>query len=133
MIIAENKLGISTYNKDEKTLVSVYKGRVNIHLALEHLAKIAAFYKENEVFGAIVDIKEVYGSFAKIFGYMKETLNPAAVKSGLKCQVFVLSEDLIVKNLGIKLKEMAEYFHFKTKVFSDRKEAEVWVKKTLMN
>ncbi len=128
MIIAQNKLGTTVYNKNNKMLVSVYKGRITIGLALEHLASIVEFYKNNEVLGSVVDIKEMYGSFAKIFEYMKETYYPVAIKSGLKCQGFVVSEDLIVNNLSSKLKEMATLFNLKSKVFSERDEAEAWIK-----
>ena len=112
-------------------LVSVYKGRAVTSSAIEHLSNIVAFYKNNEVPGAVVDLKDVHGSFAKVFGYMKGTLNPISVKSGLKFQVYVLSEDLIVNNLGIKLKQMASSFNFNSKVFTDHDEAINWVKKSL--
>lgn len=131
MIVTQNKLGITFFYKKEKMLVSVYKGRAITSLALEHLANIVVFYKNNEVLGAVVDLKEVHGSFAKVFGYMKGTLNPTAVKSGLKFQVYVLSEDLIINNLGIKLKEMATSFNFKSNVFTNHDEAINWVKKSL--
>lgn len=120
MIVAKNKLGTTVFLQEGKILVSVYKGREDTRLALEHLVQIVEFYKNNEVLGAIVDLKEVHGSFAKVFGYMKQELNPAAVNSGLKCQVYVLSEDLITSNLGLKLKEMAISFKLKSEVFSDQ-------------
>ena len=119
MIIAKNKLGTTSYLPREKMLISVYKGRFEIDLALEQLAKIAEFYKNNHVIGSVVDVKQLYGSFVKIFPYMKDTLNPIAIKSGLKYQVYVLSEDLIVKNLGIKLKKMATSFNLTSEVFTN--------------
>lgn len=133
MLVAQNKLGTTVFLQEAKILVSVYKGRAHTRLALEHLAHIVEFYKSNKVLGAVVDLKEVHGSFAKVFGYMKLKLNPAAVKSGLKCQVYVLSQDLITNNLGLKLKEMAVSFKLKSEVFSDREEAKKWVKLNLSN
>lgn len=59
MIIAKNKLGTTYYHKEDKILVSVYKGRAVISLALEHLANIVEYYKENKVLGAVVDLKVV--------------------------------------------------------------------------
>ncbi len=128
MIISQNQLGTTVYYQKEKILVSVYKGRITIELALDHLANIVEFYKNNEVLGSVVDIKEMYGSFAKIFEYMKGTYYPQAVKSGLKCQGFVVSEDLIINNLSSKLKGMATSFKLNSDVFSDRRRAETWVK-----
>ncbi len=128
MIIAQNSLGTTHYFNEYKILISVYKGRIDIDLGLEHLADIVEFYKENEVVGSVVNIKEMYGSFAKIFEYMKEHYYPAAIKSGLKCQGFVVSEDLIINNLSSKLSDMATSFKLKSKVFSDKNKAEGWVK-----
>ena len=116
-IISQNKLGTTYFDPDQKILVSVYKGRAIISLALEHLANIVDFYANNEVKGAVVDVKEVHGSFVKVLNYMRDTLNPVAVKSGLTCQVYVLSEDLIITNLGIKLKELAKSFNINSEVF----------------
>ena len=127
MIVAQNKLGTTVFLPEEKILVSVYKGRAITKLALEHLAMIVEFYKSNKVLGAVIDLKEVHGSFVNVFGYMKKKLIPIAVKSGLKCQVYVLSEDLITNNLGIKLKEMSISFNLMSEVFSDRDEAKKWV------
>jgi len=59
---------------------------------------------------------------------MKSTYYPSAVKSGLKCQGFVVSEDLIINNLSSKLQGMATSFNLESNVFSDRKKAEEWVK-----
>ncbi|MCF6351760.1 MAG: hypothetical protein L3J06_02010 [Cyclobacteriaceae bacterium] len=128
MIISQNKLAITYFNKEDKVLVSVYKGRAVVKLALEHLQSIVGFYEKNEVHGSIVYVKGVYGSYSKILGYMKDFYCPVAIKSGLKCQGFVVSEDLIVNNLSLKIKEMATLFNLKSKVFSERREAEAWVK-----
>ncbi len=131
MIIAQNKLATTYFHQDEKILVSVYKGRAIIQLALEHLESIVGFYKTNKVLGSIVDVKEVHGSFAKVFEYMKDSYYPIAIKNGLQCQVYVVSEDLIINNLGSKLKGMATLFKLKSNIFSDRDEAEEWVKKNV--
>ena len=131
MIIAKNNLATTSYDKENKVLVSVYDGRVRISLALEHLANIVEFYKNNEVIGSVVDVKEVHGSFAKVFEYMKESYYPIAIENGLKSQVYVVSEDLIVANLGSKLKGLATSFKLKSEVFSDRAEAEKWLKSVI--
>lgn len=131
MIIAQNKLGTTTFYKEEKILISVYKGRIDIDLGLEHLAEIVEFYKRNEVVGSVVNIKEMFGSFAKIFEYMEEIYYPAAVKSGLKCQGYIVSEDLIINNLSSKLIGMATSFKLRAEIFSGREEAEKWIKSVI--
>ncbi len=117
MIIAKNKLGTTVYHQEEKILVSVYKGRAITKLALEHLKSIVEFYKTHEVCGSVVNVKEVHGSFAKVFEYMKDSYYPIAVKNGLQCQVYVISEDLIINNLSTKLTGMATLFQLKSEVF----------------
>ncbi|MCF6359477.1 MAG: hypothetical protein L3J29_01800 [Cyclobacteriaceae bacterium] len=131
MIIARNKLGTTFYYKEEMVLLSVYKGRISIDVGLEHLASIVEFYKSNEVLGSVVDIKKMYGSFAKIFEYMKTTYYPFSLKSGLKCQAFVVSEDLIINNLSSKLQGLATSFNLESKVFQDRTKAMAWVKSNI--
>lgn len=133
MIIAQNKLASTFYIEEENILVSIYKGRTDIGLALEHLAKIVEFYKTNKVLGSVVDLKGLHGSFSKVFEYMKNSYYPIAIENGLKSQVYVLSQDLITNNLGLKLKEMAVSFKLKSEVFSDREEAKKWVKLSLSN
>ncbi|MCB0496253.1 MAG: hypothetical protein KDC79_08955 [Cyclobacteriaceae bacterium] len=131
MIIAQNKLATSTFNDDIKLLISVYKGRVNIDLALEHLANVVEFYLTNSVKGSVADLHQLLGSYAKVFDYLVEAYYPAAVKSGLKIQAYVVSQDLINENLGFRLDDLASRFGIKSAVFTSRKEAENWVKEFL--
>lgn len=128
MIIAQNKLATTTFYPDIKLLISVYKGRVKIDLALEHLANVVEFYITNSVNGSVADLHQLLGSYAKVMDYLVESYYPAAVKSGLKIQAYVVSQDLINENLGGRLDELASKFGIKSAVFSDRKQAEAWVK-----
>ena len=128
MVITENKLASTSYYETEKMLISVYKGRVNINLALEHLANVVEFYTKNTVYGSVADLSQLHGSFAKVIDYLVESYYPSAVKSGLKIQAYVVSEDLIIENLGFKLDKLASEFNIKSAVFNSRKQAETWVK-----
>lgn len=127
MIIVQNKLATTTFYEEEKKLVSVYKGRVIIDLALEHLANVVDFYRTNSVNGSVADLHKLLGSYAKVMDYLVESYYPAAVKSGLKIQAYVVSEDLINENLGLRLDGLAAKFGIKSSVFTNRKEAEDWV------
>ena len=133
MIVTQNELVTTFYNKEKKILVSVYKGRANIKLAIEHINQFidTSFHKNNEVLGSIIDVKEVHGSFIKIFEYVKDFYYPVVVNNGLTCQAYVVSEDLIIKNLGLKMQQMASSFKLKSALFFQRKEAEKWVNETL--
>ena len=89
LTVTQNELATTSFIIDKKVLISVYKGRAKTSLILEHLTNIANFYKSNEVHGSIVDLTELFGSFAKVFKFMTDTYYPNAVKSGLKSQIFV--------------------------------------------
>lgn len=127
MIIAQNKLATTTFFDEKKKLVSLYKGRVNIDLALEHLANVVEFYHSNSVNGSVADLHKLVGSYAKVMDYLVESYYPAAVKSGLKIQAYVVSQDLINENLGFRLDGLAAKFGILSSVFTSRKEAETWV------
>jgi hypothetical protein len=131
MIITENKLATTFFDEEEKILRSVYKGRVKIDLALEHLVHLVNFYKSNKVKGSIADLSQLHGSFARVMSYLVDSYYPAAVKSGLQCQAYVVSEDLMISNLGFKLNDLAATFNIKSEVFIDNNEAEKWIKSIL--
>ena len=128
MKIAQNKMGVTYFYAEHKMLVSVYKGLVDIELVIEHLKKLILFYKENDVVCSVVDISGVLGSFAKIMAFLESDYYPVAIKNGLKVQAYVASDDLIIKNLTIRLEMMASMFSIESGVFKTRVEAEEWVK-----
>jgi len=130
VIIAQNKLATTTFIKKESILISEYKGRVNIDLALSHLQEVKEFHLKHNVKAAIVDIKNLYGSFAKVYGYIDDSF-PEIIASGLKYSAYVLSEDLIIANLGEKLKETAAAYKLESEVFSFQEAAIQWAKESL--
>ncbi len=124
-------MGVTNFLKEERLLISIYTGLVDINLVIEHLKKIIEFYKKNEVKGSVVDISKVLGSFAKILAFLEKNYYPVAIKSGLKVMVFVASDDLIIRNLSTRLEMMASMFNIESKVFKTKDEAEEWVKNAL--
>ena len=128
VIIAENKLVTTFFNSEEKILVSEYKGRVKIDLALEHLAQLVRFYDENEVKGSVADLSKLHGSFAKVTDFLTTSYYPAGSKSGLQCQAYVVSNDLIIENLGFQLNALASKFGIRSIVGTSRIDAEKWVR-----
>jgi len=131
MIIAENKLATTFFNSEEKILVSEYKGRVKIDLALEHLAQLVSFYDKNEVRGSVADLSKLHGSFAKVTDYLVASYYPTAAKNGLICQAYVVSKDLIIENLGFRLNGLANKFNIKSIVGTSRIDAEKWVRSNI--
>lgn len=131
MIIAQNKSATTFFNREEKILISEYKGRVKIDLALEHLEQIVNFYTKNEVRGSVADLSKLHGSFAKVTDYLIASYYPAAAKSGLQCQAYVVSKDLIIENLGFRLNGLAVKFNIESIVGTSRIEAEKWVRSNI--
>jgi len=131
MIIAKNALVTTYFNSEEKILLSEYEGRVKIDLALEHLAELVNFYNHNEVRGSVADLSKLHGSFAKVTDYLVTSYYPAASKSGLQCQAYVVSKDLIIENLGFRLNALANKFNIKSIVGTSRDNAEKWVQNNI--
>ena len=128
MIIAKNEQAITFFHKKEKILVSEYKGRANPKLAIEHLKVVSNFYSKNEVKGSIVDVSKVFGSFAKVLDYLGKEGFPNALKGGLCCLCYVVpNDDLIIQNLGDRLKFAASSYSIDVNVVKTREEAEFWV------
>lgn len=128
MIILQNKGGVSSFDKDSKIVTSVYNGRANIKLAKEHLAALMNFYETHEVMGAVVNLSGVYGSFSKLLDYLEEVFYPHVQSHGLKAQAYVVSDDLILRNLGQRLSNIVALQNIKVKVFKDEKGAEKWIR-----
>ncbi len=127
MIIAKNKLVTSTFYKEDQMLISVYKGRMSIELARDQAESLLDFYQNNWVVRSVIDISKLYGSFAKLIEYYKMGY-PTAVKSGLKCLAYVVSEDIMSNNLTAKMTYMANSFGVETNVFNSLEDATQWVK-----
>lgn len=127
MIVAKDKLGVTKYTEDLKLIESTYKGRVDTEMSAVHLSKVAEFYSKNEIRGAIIDLRGLYGSFVKMMDYLVDTFYPIAQKSGMKAQAFIIRDDLIIKNLADKLKQLTPTFNIKARIFSTPQEAKVWI------
>jgi len=127
MIVVEDKLGITKYLEDKKIIVSAYKGRVDIDMSFDHLAKVIEFYKHNEVRAAIIDLRELYGSFAVVMDYLGKAFYPIAIKSGLKAQAYILKNDLIIENLASKLQMLTKKFNVEARTFYTKEEANQWI------
>lgn len=127
MIIVKDKLGTTEFKSDKKLIRSIYKGRVDTDMSFEHLGKVVEFYRTNEVNGAIIDLRQLYGSFAKIMGYLSQNFYPIAKKSGLKAQAFIVKDDLIIKNLASKLEDLTTNFNIRARIFYKKEDAEEWM------
>jgi len=116
MIISQKKLVTTHYYKEEKSIVSVYKGRVNLEFAVAKAEDVLAFTKNNEGVAGLIDIRGLDGSFVKLEEYYTNTY-PAIVDSGLKYIAFVVSDDLMSNNLASKFGKLASAFGVDSAIF----------------
>lgn len=127
MIVAKDKLGVTEFFEDKKLIESTYKGRVDTTMSFDHLNKVAKFYSAHEIKGAIIDLTGLYGSFVKVMDYLSGSFYPIAQKSGLKAQAFILTDDLIIKNMASKLQGLTVKFGIEAKTFYSKEEARHWI------
>ena len=131
MIVVKDKIGLTEYLEDKKLIISTYKGIVESDLSFSHLSKVVAFYKVNEVKGAVIDLQNLYGSFVRVMEYLTESFYPIASKSGLKAQAYILKDDLIIKNMAEKLKILGKKFNIEARTFSNKEEALKWIESVI--
>lgn len=129
MIVVKDKLGLTEYIEEQHLIISTYKGRVDNEMSFDHLKAVISFYKEHSVTAAIIDLRELYGSFIKVMDYLGESFYPVAVKSGLKAQAFIVTDDLIIRNLTKKLESITVNFNIEAKTFASIEGAKKWINK----
>ncbi len=126
-LVAQNSFVKTWFYPESKLLVSEYAGRSNLAKGMAHLAEVVAFYQKQQVSYSIVDIRLIYGSFAKGLEFLRETYYPEAKKSGLVCQAIVVPDDVIVETLATKMAELGRQFIGHVQVFKSRIKAEEWI------
>lgn len=126
MIAVKSGVGISTFYPEKEIIVSVFEGRVKVDVGMEHYKQLYQFHLENSIKGAVIDVSKLYGSFAKLLGFIEESYADV-VASGLTCCAYVISDDLIINNLIGKVLKIEASLQLKTAIFKDRKETEEWV------
>lgn len=133
MIICQNKQGVTEFLPEEKRVVCTYQGKSDKDLSIEHLSKIVDFYAQEprEVDVAIVDVRNLYGSYYKLMGYFATTFYPAMSKTSLKAQVIIVKDDAIVNHLARKLISITELSSIKSRIFFTMEEAEAWIGEVL--
>lgn len=127
MIIEQNAIGNTLYDNEKRLLIETYKGRTNIKLIIDHFDKIERFCLNNDVEASMVDLRKLYGSFIKLLEIIENTYYPKMKKSGLRFQAIIISNDLIIENLYVKVSQLAAKFGIETAVFHDLDKANFWI------
>ncbi len=126
-LIFSNKMADLYFNASTKKMVVIYHGLVDYDLLLEIIDSVNQIATETGIYGTLVDISELRGSFHRLLGYMEETGFPLLVEQGLKFQAQIISDDLMMQNLSKKIEKLLTSLGVNLKTFTNRAEGEEWL------
>ena len=129
VLITDNKSCYSVYETENKWIYSTFKGIVNYKLIREHLQNGQRFSQNHEILGALVDIRNLRGSYYKLFDYLENEVYPNLKSSGLNTQAFIISDDLITANVTGKLMEMFARLNIKAEMFTEIDQGRAWLQR----
>ena len=127
VIVTDNKSCYSVYETENKLIHSTFKGFVNYGLIMEHLENGQRFSQQNEILGALVDLRTLRGSYFKLFEFMEKEAYPKLKSRGLNTQAFIISEDILIAHVTDKLMDMFSRLNIKAQIFTEIKEARTWL------
>lgn len=131
VIITDNKSCFSVYEPEYKWLFSTFKGIVNYQLIMEHLKNGQCFSQDNEILGALVDLRSLRGSYYKLFEFLEKEAYPNLKSRGMITQAFIVSDDLLIAHITEKLMDMFIRLNINARMFNDFDEAKVWLKENI--
>jgi len=95
MIIYTDKISKIEYDAKSQNITYFEHGFANKNLLIAQFNSVLEFSNTNPVTSIITDFRQLQGSFKNIFSYLNEEFYPALKAKGLKCQAFIVSEDII--------------------------------------
>ena len=125
--VASNKLAYMIYNPQTEVLTGIYHGISDIELAMEVFGKVEEFSKKNRISGLVADLRKLSGSFMKVMTHLGTEGYPLLIQNGLKAEAIIVSDDLIIRNLSEKLKDMLIGLGLYCEIFSTPESADVWL------
>lgn len=129
--IFSNKMEDIYYLPESKVLKVFYKGLVSYKSFEGVIKTINDLSEDKGIYGTLVDVSNLRGSFHRLLGYMEETGFPLLTDNGLFVQAHIISDDLLMENLSVKVGEIMKSLGVKFKIFYDRDEGYTWLKKEL--
>lgn len=128
--LLENELVSFQYDPSKKILKSTYKGLFNYQLSKDiYENQIDSVLNVNATI-KVADMRNLRGSFMRIMDNLIG-LYPILKKRGLKAEVFIISDDLIIKHLIGIVCEKLNSLGIDTYTCSSLKEADSWIERYL--
>lgn len=94
---------------------------------MEHLENGQRFSRNHEILAALVDLRNLRGSYIKLFDLLENEVYPKMKSRGLQTQAFIISDDLLIANVTDKLMEMFARLEITAQIFTDIEEAKIWL------
>ena len=133
VIVTENKFCHSVYFPEEKILHSIYRGKPVKELVLEHYGATMNLIQTDQIIGSLIDLRKMFGSYFKYLELLTNDAYPKMQENGLSFLVFVIADDILIKNVTYKLTNAVEKTGIKVKVFYDIDLAKEWLKSNVQN
>lgn len=128
MIIYTDKISTIDYDEVSQNITYYEHGFAKKELLIDQLRTVMEFSKKNAIFSVIADFRKLQGSFKNIFSYLNDEYYPALRSQGLKCNSFIVSEDIISNHLTNELVKELRKTGIRAAVFSTTKAAGNWVR-----
>jgi len=127
MIVYQDKISTIEYDVENKNITYIEHGFARKELLIAQLKAVIEFSKTTPVQSVIADYRKLHGSFKNIFTYLQEEYYPALKSQGLKCEAFIISEDIISTYLTNELVKDLNKRGMNAAIFSNTKSAGEWV------
>jgi len=133
IIVSDHNQIHSIYDSTTCILRSRYSGLFKAEIALNHFNAVELFSQTHKIKGVLADLRKLSGSFNKILEYLSSEGYPEMKKTGLEAEALVISNDLMIENLSVKLAALIKKKHIKSNIFRSHEEANTWLLKAVKN
>lgn len=129
-IINANSFATAKYDAQTQIVYYEFVGIISVPLGMETLRKVMMFAEHQPVRGIVSNLLKLHGTFTSITGFFEKEYYPHMIKRGLQCTAIIVSNDIFTKYAVTELKKKVGTFQLH--VFQDVKNAEAWVKETIV-
>ncbi len=128
LIIYEDKISTIKYDAKSQNVTFVEDGLARKELLLAQLKAVLVFSETHPVLSTIFDFRKLFGSFKNTFDFLNTEYFPTLKSQGLKCKVFVISDDIINTYLSNELViNIRKQHDIPAKIFANTEDAEEWI------
>ncbi len=131
ILIYKNKISKTYYDADKRVIYYEFAGIMDRKATEIQLNFVLDFVRSREVYGMLLDIRKLMGSFSKLLSFLQEVYYPIMLERGLYCKAIVVSNDIITNHLAEQLHKMLVGIGVKANIFHEIHDANEWMVKIL--